>query len=244
MSSHSNAEDDSVIELRKSQSTIQREIAFKYVPLASSASLTAFGSTLMDPSVFAHFGEWSDTVRNSLWISACAGLGMWIYDRPHLKSVNERKRALYALGLSSIFVQGSFLTCALARKLTGDAIQSSIPRLALGATLAGGCIKFGKSYMDFVDREQDEEEEEEEDEEEEESVLEGEAATVEAIGDGDRTGCVTGDGDRPGCVTGDGDRTGFVTGDGDRTGSVKGDGDGDSHELFMSLSESLSLSLG
>ena len=35
--------------------------------------------------------------------------------------------------------------------------------------------------MDFVDREQDEEEEEEEDEEEEESVLEGEAATVEAM---------------------------------------------------------------
>ena len=40
-----------------------------------------FASQLMDPSVFAHFGDWSDTVRNSLWISACAGLGMWIYDR-------------------------------------------------------------------------------------------------------------------------------------------------------------------
>jgi len=168
MSSHSSCEEDSVVELRKSQSTIKREIAFKYVPMASSASLTAFGSTLMDPSVFAHFGEWSDTVRNSLWISACAGLGMWIYDRPHLKTIEEKKRALYALGLSSIFVQGSFLTCALARKLTGDAIQHSVPRLVLGAALAGGCIRFGKSYMDFVDGEPAEEEEGEEEEEEEE----------------------------------------------------------------------------
>lgn len=179
-STHSADEDESVFELRKSQSTIKREIAFKYVPLASSASLTAFGSTLMDPSVFAHFGDWSDTVRNSLWISACAGLGMWIYDRPHLKSVDEKKRAMYALGLSSIFVQGSFLTCALARKLVGDAIQHSVPRLLLGATLAGGCIRFGKSYMDFVDGEQGFEEKEEE-EEEEVVGIEGEAATVEAM---------------------------------------------------------------
>merc|ERR1711962_58190 len=47
-----NDNDESVFELRRSQSSIKREIAFKYVPLASSASLTAFASTVMDPSVF------------------------------------------------------------------------------------------------------------------------------------------------------------------------------------------------
>merc|ERR1712098_991379 len=151
---------ESMIDLRNSQSTIKREIAFKYLPLASSASLTAFASTVMDPSVFAHFGEWGDTVRNSLWVSSCAGVGMWIYDRPHLKQVSERRRAFFALGLSSIFVQGSVLLCA---------------------TLAGGCLHFGKSYMELVDGDLNEElegDDDDEEEEEEEGLSEETKQTV------------------------------------------------------------------
>lgn len=162
------SEEESGIELRKSQSTIKREIAFKYVPLASSASLTAFASTVMDPSVFAHFGDWGDTVRNSLWVSSCAGVGMWIYDRPHLKQVSERRRAFFALGLSSLFVQGSVLLCAMARRMSGDAIAASTPRMILGAALAGGCLHFGKTYMELVDGDHEEDEGDETDEGEEE----------------------------------------------------------------------------
>jgi len=166
----------SSIELRKSQSTIKREIAFKYVPLASTASLTAFASTLMDPSMFSKFGSWGDTVRNSLWISSCAGVGMWLFDRPHMKRISsEHRRAAAALGIGSLFVQGSLLTCAFAKRLSGDAIPHSVPRMILGASIAGGCIKLGKSYIDMVDSESEEvdydaEEEEEEEDDERETV--------------------------------------------------------------------------
>merc|ERR1712098_881787 len=173
---------ESMIDFRKSQSTIKREIAFKYLPLVSSASLTAFASTVMDPSVFAHFGEWGDTVRNSLWVSSCAGVGMWIYDRPHLKQVSERRRAFFALGLSSIFVQGSVLLCAMARRMSGDAIAASAPRMVLGAALAGGCLHFGKSYMELVDGDHDEEldgdDYDDEEEEEEVGLSDGAKETV------------------------------------------------------------------
>ena len=57
--------------------------------------------------------------------------------RPHLKQVSERRRAFFALGLSSIFVQGSVLLCAMARRMSGDAIAASAPRMVLGAALAG-----------------------------------------------------------------------------------------------------------
>merc|ERR1712087_1062339 len=163
-----NDNNESVFELRRSQSSIKREIAFKYVPLASSASLTAFASTVMDPSVFAHFGDWSAAIRNSLWISSCAGVGVWIYDRPHLKQLSQKKRAFFALGLSSIFVQGSLLLCALANKMVGgNAMTHSAPRMILGASLAGGCIHLGKSYMDIVDGDYEEAAVEEDEVEEE-----------------------------------------------------------------------------
>ena len=71
--------DDSATELSRPESCIRRDLAFKYIPMASSASLTAFTSTVMDPALF--FGQWRETVSYSLWISSCAGVSMWIYDR-------------------------------------------------------------------------------------------------------------------------------------------------------------------
>merc|ERR1712136_631957 len=151
--------------------SVGRDIAFKYVPLASTASLTAFASTLMEPSVLRHFGGWSDAVRNSLWISSGAGVAMWIYDRPHLKQESEKKRAFFAIGLSSIFVQGSLLLCAIAKKLSSDycpKINNSMAQMMMGASLAGGCIHFGKAYMDLVDGSEEESEEEQNEEEQNE----------------------------------------------------------------------------
>jgi len=95
---------------------------------------------------------------------------MWIYDRPHLKNLPEKKRVLYSLGLGSIFVGGSLLMSALAKNLSSDAITRTVPRMILGASLGGGCIHLGKSYMDIVDGESDEDEEEKEEEEEEVEV--------------------------------------------------------------------------
>ena len=74
------ADDEStMIELHRPESWMRRDLAFKYIPMASSASLTAFTSTVMDPALF--FGQWRETVSYSLWISSCAGVSMWIYDR-------------------------------------------------------------------------------------------------------------------------------------------------------------------
>merc|ERR1712136_506571 len=157
--------------------SVGRDIAFKYVPLASTASLTAFASTLMEPSVLRHFGGWSDAVRNSLWISSGAGVAMWIYDRPHLKQESEKKRAFFAIGLSSIFVQGSLLLCAIAKKLSSDycpKINNSMAQMMMGASLAGGCIRLGKAYMDLVDVSEEEFEEESEEEQNEEEQNEEE----------------------------------------------------------------------
>jgi len=102
--------------------------------------------------------------------------------RPHLKQVSERRRAFFALGLSSIFVQGSVLLCAMARRMSGDAIAASAPRMVLGAALAGGCLHFGKSYMELVDGDHDEEldgdDYDDEEEEEEVGLSDGAKETV------------------------------------------------------------------
>merc|ERR1712087_632061 len=87
---------------------------------------------------------------------------------PHLKQLSQKKRAFFALGLSSIFVQGSLLLCALVNKMVGgNAMTHSAPRMILGASLAGGCIHLGKSYMDIVDGDYEEAAVEEDEVEEE-----------------------------------------------------------------------------
>lgn len=119
-----------------------------YIPLHGVVSYAALSVNVMNPQIVPQLLPKKD-LTNVFLISAVVGSAVYIYGRPHLKDVENKKRGAYALLGATIFSMGSVLAWAL--------IKSALPRdnsfLATLAGLTTGAlaVKIGTDYIQEVD---------------------------------------------------------------------------------------------
>ncbi|XP_068145888.1 uncharacterized protein [Drosophila tropicalis] len=120
-----------------------------YIPLHGLVSYGALSVNVMNPQIVPKIIPKKD-LTNVFLISAVVGTAFYIYGRPHLKNVEEKKRGAYALLGGTLFSMGSVLGWAL--------IKSALPKdNALLATVAGvvtgaAVVKLGTDYIQDIDK--------------------------------------------------------------------------------------------
>ena len=98
------------------------------------------------------FGAHEPLIANCFWSNAHAGLGFYIYNRPHLQSAATYQKILYAAFGSTVFNFGTLLLLVTVKELLP---KCPFRRMTFGF-LAGLCFLFaGKHYLDYVDKNSD-----------------------------------------------------------------------------------------
>jgi len=106
----------------------KQNILYYYAPLHSLVSYGALSVNILSPSLASRLIPQRD-VTNFLLIHTLFGTTLYIYSRPHLQSVECKKRAAYSLLGGCLFSLGSVLVWAI--------VKSSIPRNVALATTVG-----------------------------------------------------------------------------------------------------------
>ncbi|KAK2586692.1 hypothetical protein KPH14_011734 [Odynerus spinipes] len=118
-----------------------------YMPVFGVASYTALSVNVMNPSLVIRIFPKKD-ITNYLLFSALAGTGSYIYSREHMEKAPVSTRLLYSGTGALLLSFGSVLMWAVLRS-----IVPPNPTLCTLAGIGSGLliIKFGSSYLDFVD---------------------------------------------------------------------------------------------
>ncbi|KAJ9578462.1 hypothetical protein L9F63_005332 [Diploptera punctata] len=125
----------------------KRNFMYYYSPLVGAGSYTLLSVNVMNPSLVIRFFSKRD-VTNVLLFNALVGMGLYIYNRPHLNAAPTNLRIVYSTFGSVIFSFGSVLLWAV--------LRSTLPENMALATVAGissgiMLIRVGQNYLDYVD---------------------------------------------------------------------------------------------
>ena len=102
---------------------------------------------------FRALGASENAIANCFWSNSHFGLGVYIFNRPHLDSAATYQKLIYATFGSAVFNFGSLLLLVTVKDLLP---KCPLRRMAFGF-LSSICLLFiGKSYMDHIDRKSDE----------------------------------------------------------------------------------------
>ena len=98
---------------------------------------------------FRVFSPYESLVANALWFNSHLGVGLYIYNRPHLLSAPKYERVMYSVYGAAIFNFGVVLFWATCKTL----LPRSIPvRVLFGLGSGAAVFIIGKNYLDFVDK--------------------------------------------------------------------------------------------
>ncbi|XP_055316838.1 uncharacterized protein LOC129576185 [Sitodiplosis mosellana] len=125
----------------------KNNILFYYAPLHALSSYGALSVNILSPQLASRLIPKRD-VTNFLLIHTLFGTTLYIYSRPHLKSLDVKQKITYSVLGSTLFSLGSVLVWAI--------IRSSIPHNAVLGTALGlasgyGLARVSYEYLKHVD---------------------------------------------------------------------------------------------
>ncbi|KRT83767.1 hypothetical protein AMK59_4850 [Oryctes borbonicus] len=122
-------------------------VLFYYAPIQGALSYTALSINVMNPSLVLRLFPKRD-ITNILLINTLLGSGLFLYNRPHLKSATKQQRILYSAFGAVSFSMGSVLIWAILRSL----VPQNVPLCTICGVGTGlAMIKLGCSYVDHLD---------------------------------------------------------------------------------------------
>ncbi|XP_018901217.1 uncharacterized protein [Bemisia tabaci] len=122
-------------------------VLFHYAPILGAANYGLLSVNVMNPSILGGLFPNRD-VTNILLLHSFAGIGLHIYNRPHLQNVQKTHRILYSAYGSLVFSFGSVLIWAvLSRLFPGSKCVATMVGVGAGLTLT----IVGKEYLDHID---------------------------------------------------------------------------------------------
>ncbi|KAL3276129.1 hypothetical protein HHI36_020848 [Cryptolaemus montrouzieri] len=122
-------------------------LLYYYVPFQGVLSYTALSINVMNPSLVLRVFPRKD-ITNILLMNTLLGSGLYLYERPHLKSLGQKERILYSAFGAVTFSLGSVLIWAILRSV----IPQNVPLCTvcgLGTSLA--LMKIARNYTEHVD---------------------------------------------------------------------------------------------
>ncbi|XP_011178818.2 uncharacterized protein LOC105209866 [Zeugodacus cucurbitae] len=127
----------------------KQNVFYYYIPLHGVVSYSALAVNVMNPGFISKVLPKKD-LTNVLLLSSLAGAAFYIYGRPHLRTVPNNRRGLYALLGGSLFSMGSVLGWALMRSILprDNAAIATIAGLASGAVV----VKLSTDYFTDCDK--------------------------------------------------------------------------------------------
>lgn len=128
----------------------KENIYYYYIPLHGLVSYGTLALNVMNPSLVSKIlGDRKD-MTNAMLLSSVVGGAFYVYGRPHLASVPNGKRGLYAILGGSLWAMGSVLGWALMRSILprDNAAVSTIAGLATGAVI----VKVATDYFADTDK--------------------------------------------------------------------------------------------
>ncbi|KAK3089848.1 hypothetical protein FSP39_007056 [Pinctada imbricata] len=129
--------------------TISSAIANLVIPAIGTVSYELFALRIITPDRFRRFcGDTDFIIANGLWFNAHIGIGIYLFNRNHLKKVSTHKRILYSVFHTFIFNFGSVMFWATSKALLQN---DSIIKAIFALTSGGALLMIGKSYLDHVD---------------------------------------------------------------------------------------------
>lgn len=125
----------------------KENILYYYFPLKGMVSYAALSVNVMNPSIAIKLLPKRD-VTNFLLLHTILGSTLYMYSRPHLKSLPSNKRVAYSICGSVLFSFGSVLVWAV--------VRSAIPRnqgltTALGLSSGVLIAKLAYDYLENND---------------------------------------------------------------------------------------------
>ncbi|XP_037032542.1 uncharacterized protein LOC119071669 [Bradysia coprophila] len=126
----------------------KQNILYYYAPLNGMVSYAAMSINVMNPSLAYRLFPKRD-VTNFLLIHTLFGTTLYVFSRPHLQSVDSKKRVAYSILGSSMFTFGSILFWAIAR----NALPKDNNALSTAVGVASGfaIARLGYDYFSHVD---------------------------------------------------------------------------------------------
>lgn len=120
-----------------------------YIPLHGVVSYSALAVNVMNPGIISKVLPKKD-LTNVLLLTSLTGTAFYIYGRPHLRTIPNSRRGLYAILGGSLFSMGSVLAWALMRSVLPreNAALATIAGLASGAVL----VKISIDYFADCDK--------------------------------------------------------------------------------------------
>ncbi|XP_022103546.1 uncharacterized protein LOC110986165 [Acanthaster planci] len=125
------------------------KICFSYLPIVGAASHTLFAMHILDRNLLPGlFPKWHLGVANSLLFNSHLGIGLYVFNRPCLRSASTQQRVLWSVYSSAMFNFGSVLLFATGKQLlTEDKLVGTL--YAMSASLC--FLVVGKQFFDFLD---------------------------------------------------------------------------------------------
>ncbi|KAK9746535.1 hypothetical protein QE152_g6069 [Popillia japonica] len=122
-------------------------VLFYYAPIQGALSYTALSINVMNPSLILRLFPKRD-ITNILLINTLLGSGLYLYNRPHLKSATKQQRVLYSIFGAVSFSMGSVLIWAILRSL----VPENVPLCTICGVGTGlALMKLGSDYVEHVD---------------------------------------------------------------------------------------------
>ncbi|KAL3876934.1 hypothetical protein ACJMK2_034714 [Sinanodonta woodiana] len=119
------------------------------IPILGAISYEMFSTNIMLPRKFSEFwGKYHMRAADVLWFNAHIGIGLYLYQRPHLQRAPVKWRVVYSLFGTAIFNFGSVLFWGVCKTLMPE---SPILRFLFGLSSGVLLLFVGKRYLDYID---------------------------------------------------------------------------------------------
>ncbi|KAJ6645548.1 hypothetical protein Bhyg_00754 [Pseudolycoriella hygida] len=126
----------------------KQNILYYYAPLNGMISYAALAVNVTNPAIALRLFPKRD-ITNFLLIHTLCGTTLYVFSRPHLQSVEAKKRVAYSVLGSSMFTFGSILLWAIVRSATPKD-NNALPT-ALGLATGFVVARLGYDYFSHVD---------------------------------------------------------------------------------------------
>ncbi|XP_045463057.1 uncharacterized protein LOC123672805 [Harmonia axyridis] len=122
-------------------------LLYYYVPFQGVLSYTALSINVMNPSLVLRVFPRKD-ITNILLLNTLLGSGLFLYNRSHLRALNQKDRIVYSAFGAVTFSLGSVLIWAILRSVIPKNV-ALCTFCGLGTSLA--LIKIGSGYAKHLD---------------------------------------------------------------------------------------------